>query len=254
MTVASPFGGGKRDSIALYFADARLRYAAALLVLGLIVVELPLGKLLLLLGVIWIAVALILAARRLPDADLDRLVACDLGPLVEQAVRALDRPDDEIQAPPLALLSPLPLAAGIPGQRLLRARTGRDGRLRSPVNRAVVLVPMEDRLGTWCCDLSSITGEIANLAVTEHHYRDIVSLRMEQEMAPAAGAAAVITPSPGRAARYPTQQLTLELTSGGKVAIPFGVACQLGDRESALAPTELEKTLAAIRALLRDKR
>jgi len=252
--VVPPLGSAERNRIGLYFADARLPYALTLLLLGLVVVELTLGKLLVFLGLSWLTVALALAAQRPSEEELDRLVARDLYAVVEQAARALDRPDDEIQAPPLALLSPSPLAPGALGRRFLRSRTGRDGRVRSPVNRAVVLVPMEDQLGTWSCDLSSITGQIANLAIAEHHYRDIVSVRMEQDVAPASGPGTGAAVASGRAARRATQRLTLELTSGGRVAVPFAAAWQQGDFGSALAPTELERTLAAIRALLRDKR
>lgn len=255
MTV-HPLESAERNRIRIYFADARLPYALTFLVLGLVLVELTLGKLLLFLGLSWLAAALVLAAQRPSEEELDRLTARDLGALAERAARSLDRPDDEIQVPPLALLSPSPLAPAALDRRFLRPRTGRDGRLRSPVNRAVVLVPMEDQLGTWSCDLSSLTGQIANIAIAEHHYRDIVSVRMEQDVAPASGpgAGAGAAASSGRAARPPTQLLTLELTSGARVAVPFVAAWQRGERENALASTELEKTLAAIRALLRDKR
>jgi len=249
-----PLTVGERNRIRLYFVDPRLPYALTLLVFGVVLVELTLGKLLLFIGVTWLAIALSLARQRPSEEELDLLVARDLGSLVEHAARALDRPDDEIQVRPLALLSPSPLAPAALSLRSLRARNGRDGRLRAPVSRAAVLLPMEDQLGTWSCDLSSVTGQIANIAIAEHHYRDIVSVRMEQDVAPPSHPGSGAAAPSGSTARHATQQLTLELTNGRRVVVPFVAVWEPGDRESALAPSELERTLAAIRALLRDQR
>src|SRR5947207_2237807 len=106
-----PLTGDERNRIRLYFLDSRLRYGLILLVFGLVLVELMLGKVLLLAGAIWLGAALSLAMKRPREEELDQLVSRDLSSLVEMAVSALDRPEDEIQVPPLALLSPSPLAA-----------------------------------------------------------------------------------------------------------------------------------------------
>ncbi|HTG31545.1 MAG TPA: hypothetical protein VLB76_01340 [Thermoanaerobaculia bacterium] len=238
--------GDERNRIRLYFLDSRLRYGLILLVAGLVLVELTLGRILLLAGLTWLGAVLALAAVRPSEEELDRLLSRDLSSLIETATRALDRPGDEVQVPPLALLSPSPLVARAAGLRSARPRSGRDGRLRSPVNRAVILLPMEDQLGLYSCDQNAVTGQTSNVSVEEHHYRDTVSVRMEEDLAPG-------TDSARRTAS--TQRLSLELTNGRTVAVPVAAAWQpSGGGGGALGPTELEKTLSAIRALLRDKR
>jgi hypothetical protein len=241
-----PLTDDDRKRIRLYFLDSRLRYGLALLVLGLVLAELALGKVLLLASFIWLGAVIALAAKRPTEVELDRLLSCDLDSLIEMATRALDRPDDEIQVPPLALLNPSPLVARTPDLHSTRPRTGRDGRLRSPVNRAVVLLPMEDQLGIFSCDQNAVSGYVSNVSIEEHHYRDIVSLRMEEDLSPAA--------DPVRRG-VSIQRLSLELTNGRTVVVPVTATWQQRGRDGgALGPTELEKTLAAIRALLRDKR
>lgn len=249
-----PLTGDERKRIRLYFLDFRLRYGLVLLVLGLILVELALGKLFLLAGLTWLGVAIALAAQRPSEDELDQLVSRDLSSLVETATRVLDRPEGEIQVPPLALLSPSPLVAPTFNSST-RPRTGRDGRLRSPVGRAVVLLPMEDQLGIYSCDQSSVTGQISNISMEEHHYRDVVSVQMEEDRAPTADPVEGAAEGSRGASKHPTQRLSLELTNGRRVAVPVAVAWQRsGNEGSALGPTELEKTLAALRVLLRDRR
>jgi hypothetical protein len=238
-----PLTADERDRIRLYFLDSRLRYGLILLVLGLVLVELTLGKILLFAGLIWMGAAMALAAKRPSEEEIDRLLSRDLGPLIETATRALDRPEDEIQVPPLALLGPSPLAAHAPDLRSTRQRNGRDGRPRSPVNRAVILLPMEDQLGLYSCDQNAVTGQISNVSVEEHHYRDIVSVQMEEDVARASDPA-----------HHQTQRLSLELTNGRRVEVPVTTAWQRPDGGVALGPTDLEKTLAAVRVLLRGKR
>jgi hypothetical protein len=241
---AQPLTADERDRIRLYFLDSRLRYGLILLILGLVLVEMTLGKILLFAGLLWMGAAMALAAKRPSEDELDRLSSRDLGSLIETATRALDRPEDEIQVPPLALLSPSPLAAHALDLRSARPRNGRDGRPRSPVNRAIILLPMEDQLGLYSCDQNAVTGQISNVSVEEHHYRDIVSVQMEEDIS------GVSNP-----VRRQTQRLSLELTNGRRVDVPVAVAWQRPDGGgTALGPTDLEKTLAAIRVLLRDKR
>lgn len=240
--IPQPLTADERNRIRLYFLDSRLRYGLIILVSGLVLIELTLGKLLFLAGLAWMGAVLALATKRPSEDELDRLVSRDLSSLIETATRALDRPEDEIQVPPLALLSPSPLAAQALDRRSVRQ--GRDGRLRSPVSRAVILLPMEDQLGLYSCDLNAVTGQISNVSAEEHHYRDIVSMQMEEDIS------GVSNP-----VRRQTQRLSLDLTNGRRVEVPVVAAWQRPDgEEAALGPTDLEKTLAAIRVLLRDKR
>ena len=247
--------GNERHRIGLYFFDPRLRYGLTLVLAGLVLIELPLGKLLLLCGLTWLGAGLALAAQRPSDEELDQLLSSDLDTLVENATRSLDRSEDEVQVPALALLSPSPLVAESPSIISYRWRTGRDGRRRSPVNRAVVLIPMEDQLGIYTCDQNSVTGRISSISVEEHHYRDIVSLRMEGDLAPAEvppqrsglGSRGVVPSA--------AQRLSLDLTNGRRVAVLVASAWrQPGAGGGALGPSEVEKTLTAIRALMRDHR
>lgn len=252
---AQPLTSDERNRIRLYFLDSRLRYGLILLVLGLLLVELALGKILLFAGLLWMGAAMALAAKRPSEEELDRLLSRDLGSLIAAAIRALDRPDDEIQVPPLALLSPSPLAAQAPDSGSTRPRNGRDGRSRSPVNRAVVLLPMEDQLGLYSCDQNAVTGQISNVSVEEHHYRDIVSVQMEEDIARGSDPAHHDANGSRGNVRLSAQKLSLGLTNGRRVEVPVAAAWQPPDGGgTALGPTDLEKTLAAIRVFLRDKR
>jgi hypothetical protein len=244
-----PLTAEERHRIRLYFLDSRLRYGLILLVSGLVLVELPLGKVLLLAGFTWLAVVMALAAKRPSDEELDRLLSRDLDSLIDTAAHALDRPEDEIQVPPLALQSPSQRSEHALDLRSVRPRIGNDRRLRSPVSRTVILLPMEDQLGLYSCEQNAVTGHISHVSVEEHHYRDIVSVEMEE------GVARASNPAGRETAWHPAQRLSLELTSGRRVEIPVEASRQrLGGGETTLGLTELEKTLAAVRVLLRDKR
>jgi hypothetical protein len=106
---------------------------------------------------------------------------------------------------------------------------------------------MEDQLGLYSCDQNAVNGQISNISVEEHHYRDIASVRMEENLAS--------TANPARRSAS-IQRLSLELTNGRIVAVPVVAAWQKPGTggDGVLGPTELEKTLGAIRVLLRDRR
>lgn len=214
-----------RRRLQLYFLDLRLRYALAVLFLGLVLVDFLLGKALLLGGLAWLGGTLALKAKRPSEREVDELLSRDLESLVQKAMRSLDPPEHEMQAAPLALFGPVEP----------------DGRSRrSPVNRAVILVPMEDQLGVYSCQHDSIRDLTTQVSVEEHHYRDVVTVRLEQGGEALAGA---------------TQVFSLELANGRCLSVPVSVAWQEGRTSGAGAqPTSLEKTVLAIRALLRDKR
>jgi hypothetical protein len=218
----------ERRRISLYFLDPRLQYALILLFLGLILVGNPVGKALLLVGFLWIGGALAFQGKRPSDQEIDTLLSRELAALTLKA--------------PLAIFGPAELGNPAHDRLLPRPRRGQDGRSRSPVNRAMILLPMEDQLGIYTCQQDSLNGLTSQISIEEHHYRDVVSVQFEADReAPGAG------PS--------TQVLSLALTDGRRLSIPVTVAWQeTRDREDGLVQTDLEKTLLAIRALLRDKR
>jgi len=237
----------ERRRLWLYFLDLRLRYAVVVLLLGLVLVELLVGKALLLAGILWLSGALVLNARRPSDQEVDELLSRDLKSLVPKALAGLDPP--EMLAAPLALSGPVERSATATGSLFVRPRAGRDGGLRSPVNHAVILVPMEDQLGIYSCEHDSLTGSTSQVAVEEHHYRDVVTVRLEEDVEVSASS------GHDRRTAAPTQVFSLELTNGRRLSVPVSVAWQEespgGERP---LPTGLEKTVLAIRALMRDKR
>jgi len=214
----------------LYFLDLRLRYAIVVSLLGLVLGETWLGKCLLLLGLSWLAGALILDRVRPSEHQLEQLLIQDIEPLVEKAQQGLDPREHEMRAPPLVLRGPVELARPAL-QRLARPRCGRDGRRRSPVNRVVILLPLEDHLGIYSCHRDSLDDINSQVSVEEHHYRDVVSLGLEKDVD------ATRDRSIGAG-----QVLSIELTSGRRISVP-------GSSE-----TDIEKTVRAIQALMRDKR
>jgi hypothetical protein len=248
-------GSGERHKLWLYFLDLRLRYAVAILFLGLILAEFCLGKVLLLAAMVWLGAALVLATQRPSDQEIDELLSRDLKSLVDKALHSLSPAEHEMQAPPFALFGPVTPAPGARDRRFTRPRRGSDGRPRSPINQAVILLPMEDQLGIYTCDHDSLNGLTSQVSVEEHHYRDVVSVRLEKGVE-VSTLPALPTRRPDRGGGRPaTQVFSLDLTSGRHLSVPVMLAWQEelpGGAEP--QPTDLEKTVLAIRALMRDKR
>jgi hypothetical protein len=223
----------QQRKIRLYFLDPRLRYTLVPLVLGLALVEVSVGKLLLLLGFAWLGAAFLLDRVRPSDQEFEELLLRDIEPLIEKARQSLDPRDDEMQAPPLVLHGPIELGAPAFREFLTRPRTGKDGARRSPVNRVVILFPLEDHLGIYSCQRDSLNDRIEQVSVEEHHYGDVVWLALEKDREPASGQEA--------SAR---QIFSLELKSGKRLSVPVA-----GTPEASM-----EKTVRAIKVLMRDKR
>jgi hypothetical protein len=220
----------ERQRISLYFGDLRIRYALGVLLVGVLLAEFALGKVLLLVGILWLAGALALGRRRPSDQEVDTLFSRDLKALVDEAVRRLPQEQGR-RAPPLALYEPAELRRGP------KARGH-----RSPVHRVVVLLPMEEQLAIYSCQHDFLTGQNSQVSIEEHHYRDVVTVRLEQDVE-AAGA------------QRPNQVFSLELTNGRRLNLPVSAVWQeeSGDGKGP-QPTGLERTVQAIRALMRDKR
>lgn len=239
---------GERPRLRLYFLDLRLRYALAVLLLGLILVETHLGKALVFAGLLWLGAALLLAVKRPSDQEADELLAGDLKSLVQKALRSLG--SHEMMAAPLAFLALAETGVQEHGP-FVRRRAGRDGGSRAPVNLAVVVVPMEDQLGVYSCQYDSLRGEATQISVEEHHYRDVVTVRLEENVE----VAGVSGRQPEKDSHRSIQVFSLEFTNGRRLCLPVSVAWQEGvaSGEEPL-PTRLEKTVLAIRALMRDRR
>lgn len=233
-----------QQRIWLYFLDTRLRYAVVVLFLGLALGEILLGKILLLFGLLWLAGALLFNRARPSDQEIEDLLSRDVESLVEKALQSLNPRDEEMPAEPLVLRGPIELNAPAFRKFLTRPRTGKDGGRRSPVNRAVILLPLEDRLGIYSCHRDSLNDQTSQISVEEHHYRDVVSLTLEKD----AEAARDRTGRTG-------QILSLELKSSRRLSIPVSDAqpseTAAGD---GLPGTGMAKTVRAIQALMRDKR
>jgi hypothetical protein len=245
----------ERQRIWLYFLDLRLRYALVLLFLGLILVELRSGQVLLLAGSLWVGAVMVLAARRPSDQELDELQTRDLRSLVARALASLD-PRPEVQGTPFAVFGPSAPARGGGGHRFIRLRTGADGLPRSPLNQALILVPREDRLVIHSCDHDSINGLTSRVSVEEHHYRDVVSVRLEEAVdLSTSRPRPAIEPDRGSAMQRTAQMLSLDLVNGRHLSVPAAWAWKGSERdEAAPQPTDLEKTVLAIQALMRDRR
>ncbi len=241
-------GSGESSGLRLYFLDLRLRYAVAILLLGLILVETCLGRILVFTAILWLGAVLVLAVKRPSDQEAEELLANDLKSLVQKALRSFGA--HEMMAAPLALFAPAEASVERRGP-FVQCRAGRDGNSRSPVNRAVVVVPMEDQLGVYSCHYNSLNGKTTQVSVEEHHYRDVVTVRLEEDVEVSGGSGQL----PEKKARRPTQVFSLEFTNGQRLSVPVSVAWleNVGGGERP-QPTGLEKTVLAIRVLMRDRR
>ena len=233
-----------RDKRWWYFADFRLRYALALLFLGMVFINSNLGKLLLLFGLAWIGGSLFLRRLRPPEEEVDGIFAQETDALVAEAARRFRVEDQELRVRPLILRGPM--ERNIPDyyRFLSGPRTGRDGRRRSPINRVVILLPMESRLGIYSCQCDLLRYSTSHVSMEEHGYKDVVSLRLEQH------SAENDVKSFDGTAPIDSQVLTLELANGKKLAFPVaeGRTAEGADEEEV---SSLEKTMRSIQTLLR---
>jgi hypothetical protein len=237
----------QQRKIWLYFVDPRSRYALVVLFLGLVLVEVTVGKVLLLFSLAWLGGALALDRARPSDQELEDLFSRDAQSLVEKAMQNLDPRDDEMRAAPLVLRGPIELAAPAFYRFFTRPRTGKDGGRRSPINRVMVLLPLEDHLGIYSCYRDSLNDQTSQVSVEEHHYKDVVSVTLEKDVEIADGQA---TKNGGPPAN---QIFSLELSNGKRLSIPVAIG-QPGQEGEGLQRTGLDKTVRAIQTLLRDKR
>lgn len=242
----------RRRRMWLYFVDLRLRYALAVVFLGLILVEATVGKCLLLIGLAWVGGALVLGGMKPSDQELDGLFSHDLDALVQKAERSLEPLQSENRAEPLAIYGPIELDTSASYRLFTRPRVGKDRRRRSPVNRVVVVVPMAEHLGIYSCHHDSLRDLTSQVAVEEHHYRDVVSVVLEEDLEVSDGSRRRSYQTARGRDYVPTQVFSLEFTSGRRLSIPVSVG-RPGEGE---APplTGLDRTVGAIRSLMRDKR
>lgn len=234
-----------RKRIWLYFLDLRIRYALVLLFFGLLLAESTFGKIVLLAGLIWVAGALALGRIRPSDQEVDGLLYREVELVTEKARRSHETRGDEMRAAPLALLGPVERDAAAPAH-FTRPRTGRDGGRRSPVNRVVVLLPLEDRLGVFSCRHDSLANRSTHVSAEQHNYRDVASVALEQDVEDGRDGTA--------GAPHKTQVFSLVLTSGQRLAFPVSVAraaTGAGDEDS---HPGVDRTVHAIQTLLRDHR
>lgn len=230
-----------------YFVDLRLRYALALLFLGLVLVNFPVGKLLLLLGIAWIVGSLFLTRSRPSEAEVDGLLSQDIDSLTQEAARRFRLEDQEVRVKPLVLLGPVERDIPEYYQFLSGPRTGKDGRRRSPITRVVILLPMESRLGIYSCQLDLLRKRTSQVTVEEHNYKDVVSVSLERSSAKAS------VKSFDGADPMDTQVLSLELANGKKLIFPVSERPESEGAEEE-ATTSTEKTMWALQTLLRDRR
>lgn len=249
--ISTIFDSENKRTVWLYFLDARGRYAMVLLFFGLILADVGLGKALLVGGLGWVGGSLALVWKRPSDREVDQVAARGLEPLVAAAVRNLDPRDDEMRAAPLALYGPVENGTAR-FRHLVRPRTGRDGARRSPINRVVVLIPLEDHLGLYSCQYDFLTEETSRVSVEEHHYRDVVSVRLEESRP----AQEPETPGDRIASTGGSSQVfSLDLSNGKCLSIPVSAGWRSGNQgQDSVDPTGLDRTVRAIRVLLSDKR
>jgi len=227
--IAAP---AKRSLLRLYFLDLQTRYALTLLLASLIVIEFGLAKALAAVALLWLAAALLLALKRPSNREVDDLLADDLKLLVKRALRDLD--DPETMAAPLALFSPVDSAVQDAGAFVGR-RVGPDGRIRSPIHRGIVIVPMVDALGIFSCQHDALNGEITQVTREKHRYRDVLTVRLEEDLG--------------------TRSFVLELAGGRRLAIPVSATWQEDDAgDDGPVSAGLEKTVRAINALKGEER
>lgn len=239
---------GQKSRIWFYFLDLKARYAPIPLFLGVALAESALGKVMLLIGLAWIAALIVMGRARPSDEEVDELLSLDLRSLMERAMESLRPREEEMQAAPLALMGPLEVNALDRLQRFTRPRKGTDGRRRSPLNRVVVLLPMEDRLGVYSCNHDSLQGVSAQVSSEAHHYKDVVSIRLERNIEPGAGL------DPKYSLAPINQILSLDLCSGRHVSFPASIGYVKGGEGEEPALTNLEKTVRSIQALLHNRR
>ena len=137
----------ERQKIRFYFLNLRWWVACGLLFAGLVIIDTCPGMALALIGLVWLLGALWIRARKPKAEEIEELFSKELRALVPKAIGSFDTAEEELVAAPLSLWGPTEpgdLAAGPSPARQPAVRIA-----RSPVHRAVILLPMEDHLGIF---------------------------------------------------------------------------------------------------------
>lgn len=237
-----------RNKLWWYFIDLRLRYALALLFVGLVLVNHPIGKLLLLFGLAWIAGSVFLNRSRPSEAEVDEHFSQDVDSVIKEAERQFRVEDQDLQVKPLVLVGPVERDIPEYYQFLSGPRTGKDGRHRSPITRVVVLLPMETHLAIYSCQVDLLRKRTSQVIVEEHNYKDVVSVSLER----CSGSSAVKYFD--GSAPLESQVLSLELANGKKLAFPVSERRAGEGSEDGVELTGTERTMRAIQTLIRDRR
>jgi hypothetical protein len=249
MTVAE-IAPGVRDQVRLYFFDIHLRYAFATLFVGLVLVPSNVGIAMVILGLIWLVASSLLTRSRLPEPEVDRLLSEDADALVADAQRRFRVEDEELKIKPLVLVGPVEPNVPSLYESWLGPRTGRDGRRRSPINRVVILVPMESCLGIYSCCRDFLRNATSQLTIEEHNYRDVVSLKLET----LSGRTQVKSLDSVSQKQEYAQVLSLELGNQRKLIFPVSSEGREAGAEDEQPPTGTERTMRAIQTLLGGNR
>ncbi len=238
-----------RDKVWWYFFDVHLRYAFAILFVGMVLVPSKIGIATVVLGLIWLVASSLLTQSRLPESEVDRLLSEDINALVADAQERFRVEDEGLRVKPLVLLGPV--EPNVPSfyESLIGPRAGRDGRRRAPVNRVVILVPMENHLGLYSCCRDFLRNSTSQLTLEEHNYKDIASLRLET----LPEEARVKSLDPAAQQQKCTQVLSLELNNQRRLIFPVSSE-KPGEPQDEQTVTGTERTMRAIQTLLGGQR
>jgi hypothetical protein len=230
----------RRRAIWQFYVDLPYQGPAGATALGVLVAsqDLALGALALGPGLAALGGVTTVWAQRPSLEQIDAWFAEDLGRIIEQGRHRLDPDGDRLRGSVLHLAGPVEP----PPRKTLflteRARRSTSFGYRSPLNRVVVLFPMERALTVYSCLYDSIRNEVSQVQEVEYNYKDVVGVALAEDTARDGRA----RPS-GR-----TQTFELRFSNGQTLSVP--VAAPLS---ASGGMTELDKTVASIRTLLRSR-
>jgi hypothetical protein len=243
----------RRRAIWFFYVDLPYRYPAGLTAVGILVatgIDPTLGSLALVPGLASLGGLAALGAKAPSLAQVDAWFAEDLARLIERGRQRLDPDRDQLRGSILHLTGPLTMA---PRRTLFLTEQPRritQYAYRSPRNRVLLLFPMERHLGIYSCNYDSVRDITSHVEVHEYNYKDIVAVSLSETLELHDGQKAVEYSNQSGERVLPTQTFELSFSNGQKLSVPVTAAVP---SHASGGMTELDKTVASIRALLRSR-
>ncbi len=197
-------------------------------------------------GLIWVLGTQNTSGGSATDAQVDEWFAQDAKNIIQQSLDKLGMVKEQLVKDPLLITGPiLWTTTGIPTTDLLWKK-GKDGIVRFAINRVTIVQLTDQLLGAYACDFNFLKNVTLNERTDEYHYRDVVSVSTQE--------IATSYTLPTGIKMVAAQAFRLAVSSGDHIDVTINAAELAKITQGTIPTTGAEKAVAAIRAMLREKK